>query len=142
MAETDAESDANSMPPRYHSAEVDVGDTNVTGQRIAPLQIGRLNLRIMLALIAPNILPPIAFVAVLDVARMMIFEAILGFIALTDAAPDRTEIYVEKLDKWIEVRSLRCPLQGVVDRVGKLLKRERLGEHVGADNAVRREENA
>ena len=25
--------------------------------------------------------------------------------ALTDAAPDRTEIYVEKLDKWIEVRS-------------------------------------
>ena len=32
--------------------------------------------------LAPNILPPIAFVAVLDVARMMIFEAILGFLGL------------------------------------------------------------
>lgn len=49
VAETDAESDAVSMPPRYSSAEIDVGDTNVTGQRSAPLQIGRLNLRIMLA---------------------------------------------------------------------------------------------
>ena len=34
------------------------------------------------AVAAPNILPPIAFVAVLDVARMMIFEAILGFLGL------------------------------------------------------------
>ena len=49
VAETDAEADAGSMPPRFHSAEVEVGDTNVTGQRLAPLQIGRSNLRIMLA---------------------------------------------------------------------------------------------
>jgi type VI secretion system protein ImpJ len=37
------------MPPRYTAAEVDVGDTNVTGERIAPIQIGRLHLRVMLA---------------------------------------------------------------------------------------------
>jgi type VI secretion system protein ImpJ len=49
VAETDAESDAGSMPPRFHSAEVEVGDTNVTGQRVAPVQVGRINLRIMLA---------------------------------------------------------------------------------------------
>ena len=44
----------------------------------------------MLALIAPNILPPIAFVAVLDVARMMIFEAILGFIGIGVQPPTPT----------------------------------------------------
>jgi type VI secretion system protein ImpJ len=49
VAESDAEGDAGSMPPRYHAAEVDVGDTNVTGDRVAPLQIGRLHLRVMLA---------------------------------------------------------------------------------------------
>ncbi|MDP9901029.1 type VI secretion system protein ImpJ [Variovorax ginsengisoli] len=49
VAESDAEGDAGSMPPRYQAAEVEVGDTNVTGQRMAPLQIGRLNLRVMLA---------------------------------------------------------------------------------------------
>ncbi|WP_077037800.1 type VI secretion system baseplate subunit TssK [Pelomonas sp. KK5] len=49
VAESDAEGDAGSMPPRYRAAEVDVGDTNVTGQRVAPIQIGRLHLRIMLA---------------------------------------------------------------------------------------------
>jgi type VI secretion system protein ImpJ len=49
VAESDAESDTGSMPPRFRSAEVDVGDTNVTGERAAPIQIGRLNLRVMLA---------------------------------------------------------------------------------------------
>jgi len=49
VAESDAEGDAGSMPPRYRAAEVDVGDTNVTGQRVAPIQVGRLHLRIMLA---------------------------------------------------------------------------------------------
>lgn len=44
--------------------------------------IGANPLRIMLRHIAPNILPPVAFVAVLDVARMMIFEAIFGFIGI------------------------------------------------------------
>ena len=44
--------------------------------------LGASDWRIILLLIAPNILPPIAFVAVLDVARMMIFEAVLGFLGL------------------------------------------------------------
>jgi peptide/nickel transport system permease protein len=43
--------------------------------------LGASSFRIML-LMAPLILPPIAFVAVLDVARMMIYEAILGFIGI------------------------------------------------------------
>ena len=49
VAETDAESAAGSMPPRFRSAEVEVGDSNASGQRVAPLQIGRMNLRIVLA---------------------------------------------------------------------------------------------
>lgn len=49
VAETDAESDAGSMPPRFRSAEVEVGDSNVSGQRMAPIQVGRMNLRIVLA---------------------------------------------------------------------------------------------
>ena len=44
--------------------------------------LGASDWRIIMLLIAPNILPPIAFVAVLDVARMMIFEAVLGFLGL------------------------------------------------------------
>ena len=52
--------------------------------------LGASDLRIMLVLIAPNILPPIAFVAVLDVARMMIFEAILGFIGIGMQPPTPT----------------------------------------------------
>jgi peptide/nickel transport system permease protein len=42
--------------------------------------LGASDIRILIVHVAPNILPPIAFVAVLDVARMMIIEAILGFI--------------------------------------------------------------
>lgn len=49
VAESDAEADTGSMPPRFLAAEVEVGDTNVTGERAAPIQIGRLNLRVMLA---------------------------------------------------------------------------------------------
>jgi type VI secretion system protein ImpJ len=49
VAESDAESDTGAMPPRYRTAEVEVGDTNVTGERAAPIQVGRLNLRVMLA---------------------------------------------------------------------------------------------
>ena len=52
--------------------------------------LGASDLLIMLVLIAPNILPPIAFVAVLDVARMMIFEAILGFIGIGIQPPTPT----------------------------------------------------
>jgi peptide/nickel transport system permease protein len=52
--------------------------------------LGASDLRIMLTQIAPNILPPIAFVAVLDVARMMIFEAIFGFIGIGIQPPTPT----------------------------------------------------
>ncbi|HWK47106.1 MAG TPA: ABC transporter permease [Stellaceae bacterium] len=50
----------------------------VRGARV----LGASDWRIILLLVAPNVLPPIAFVAVLDIARMMIFEAILGFLGL------------------------------------------------------------
>ncbi len=52
--------------------------------------LGASNIRILLMHIAPNILPPIAFVAVLDVARMMIIEAILGFIGIGIQPPTPT----------------------------------------------------
>lgn len=44
----------------------------------------------MALMIAPNILPPVAFVAVMDIARMMIFEAILGFIGIGIQPPTPT----------------------------------------------------
>lgn len=52
--------------------------------------LGASDLRIMLHMIAPNILPPIAFVAVLDIARMMIFEALFGFIGIGIQPPTPT----------------------------------------------------
>lgn len=52
--------------------------------------LGASDIRILLVHIAPNILPPIAFVAVLDVARMMIIEAILGFIGIGIQPPTPT----------------------------------------------------
>lgn len=54
------------------------GKEYIRAQRV----LGASDWRILLLFVAPAILPPIAFVAVLDVARMMIFEAILGFIGL------------------------------------------------------------
>lgn len=52
--------------------------------------LGASDTRIMLIMIAPNVLPPIAFVAVLDVARMMIFEALFGFIGIGVQPPTPT----------------------------------------------------
>lgn len=52
--------------------------------------LGASDFRILLVHIAPNILPPVAFVAVLDVARMMIFEAVLGFIGIGVQPPTPT----------------------------------------------------
>jgi len=52
--------------------------------------LGASDSRIIWLLIAPNILPPIAFVAVLDIARMMIFESILGFIGIGIQPPTPT----------------------------------------------------
>ncbi|MBZ0090593.1 MAG: ABC transporter permease, partial [Thermoanaerobaculia bacterium] len=60
------------------TAQMERNKEYIRGARV----IGATDLRIMLLLIAPNILPPIAFVAILDVARMMIFESILGFLGL------------------------------------------------------------
>ncbi len=52
--------------------------------------LGASNMAIIFRLIAPNVLPPIAFVAVLDVARMMIFGAILGYIGIGIQPPTPT----------------------------------------------------
>lgn len=52
--------------------------------------LGASDLRIMVRHIAPSILPPIAFVGVLDIARMMIFEAIFGFIGIGIQPPTPT----------------------------------------------------
>jgi peptide/nickel transport system permease protein len=60
------------------AAVAERGKEYVRGLRV----LGASDWRILLLFAAPNILPPIAFVAVLDVARMMIFEAILGFLGL------------------------------------------------------------
>jgi len=60
------------------AAVTERGKEYVRGLRV----LGAGDWRILFLFAAPNILPPIAFVAVLDVARMMIFEAILGFLGL------------------------------------------------------------
>lgn len=60
------------------AAVTERGKEYVRGLRV----LGASDWRILVLFAAPNILPPIAFVAVLDVARMMIFEAILGFLGL------------------------------------------------------------
>ncbi|MEI4474104.1 ABC transporter permease [Frigidibacter sp. MR17.24] len=52
--------------------------------------LGATDLRIMFTLLLPLVLPPMAFVAVLDVARMMIFEAVLGFLGLGVQPPTPT----------------------------------------------------
>jgi type VI secretion system protein ImpJ len=48
VVESDAEGSAGSMGPRFTAAEVNVGDSNSQLDRDAALQIGRLNLRLML----------------------------------------------------------------------------------------------
>lgn len=52
--------------------------------------LGASDLRIMFLLLLPICLPPIVFVAILDVARMMIFEAVLGFLGLGVQPPTPT----------------------------------------------------
>ena len=48
FVESDAEQAAGSMGPRYQVAEVQVGDSNTNVDRDASVQIGRLNLKLML----------------------------------------------------------------------------------------------
>lgn len=52
--------------------------------------LGATDLRIMFTLILPLVLPPMCFVAVLDIARMMIFESVLGFLGLGVQPPTPT----------------------------------------------------
>jgi peptide/nickel transport system permease protein len=52
--------------------------------------LGASDWRIMFRMLLPLCLTPIAFVAVLDVARMMIFEAVLGFLGLGVQPPTPT----------------------------------------------------
>nr|WP_235695113.1 ABC transporter permease [Agrobacterium vitis] len=51
---------------------------------------GSTDLRIILTLLVPLLLPPVLFISVLDVARMMIFESILGFLGLGVQPPTPT----------------------------------------------------
>lgn len=47
--ESDVESSDGAMPPRWRVADVEVADIHANSLRQAPLQLGRLNLRLMLA---------------------------------------------------------------------------------------------
>ncbi|MBK7060503.1 MAG: type VI secretion system baseplate subunit TssK [Rubrivivax sp.] len=49
VAESDVEGGNSSMPPRYVSADVEVADAEAVSLRQAPIQVGRLNLRLVLA---------------------------------------------------------------------------------------------
>jgi len=49
VAESDVEAAGTAMPPRYRAADIEVADSHAASLREAPLQIGRLNLRLMLA---------------------------------------------------------------------------------------------
>jgi type VI secretion system protein ImpJ len=49
VPESDAEAGESTMPPRWRVADVDVADVHAASLREAPVQIGRMNLRLMLA---------------------------------------------------------------------------------------------
>jgi type VI secretion system protein ImpJ len=49
VAESDVEAGVSSTPPRFRAADIDVADSHAASLREAPLQVGRLNLRLMLA---------------------------------------------------------------------------------------------
>ena len=48
VAESDVEGPSALMPARYHAVDLEVADSHASSLRQAPLQIGRLNLRLML----------------------------------------------------------------------------------------------
>ena len=48
VTESDVEAGEASMPPRWRAADVEVADIHATSLREAPLQVGRLNLRLLL----------------------------------------------------------------------------------------------
>ena len=49
VPESDVEEAASSMPPRFRAADLDVADVHAASLRAAPMQVGRLNLRLLLA---------------------------------------------------------------------------------------------
>ena len=49
VPDSDVEAGEGSMPPRWRAADLDVADIHAASLREAPLQIGRLNLRLLLA---------------------------------------------------------------------------------------------
>lgn len=49
VVQSDVETSETAMPPRYHAMDLEVADCHAASLREAPLQIGRLNLRLMLA---------------------------------------------------------------------------------------------
>ena len=49
VAESDVEGASGAMPPRYLCADVEVADAEAVSLRQAPIQVGRLNLRLVLA---------------------------------------------------------------------------------------------
>jgi type VI secretion system protein ImpJ len=49
VAESDVEDTSASMPPRFHAVDIDVADSHAASLRAAPVQVGRLNLRLLLA---------------------------------------------------------------------------------------------
>lgn len=49
VAESDVEDSSTEMPPRYRALEVEAADSHAANLRQAPIQVGRLNLRLMLA---------------------------------------------------------------------------------------------
>jgi type VI secretion system protein ImpJ len=48
VAESDVEETSSAMPTRFHAIEMEVADVHASSLRQAPLQIGRLNTRLML----------------------------------------------------------------------------------------------
>ena len=48
VAESDVEDMSTAMPPRFRASEMEVADSHAASLRQAPLQIGRLNIRLML----------------------------------------------------------------------------------------------
>jgi type VI secretion system protein ImpJ len=48
VAESDVEDASPSMPPRFHAVDIEAADSHAASLRQAPLQIGRLNLRLLL----------------------------------------------------------------------------------------------
>ena len=48
VVESDVEDHPDSMPTRFHASEIEVADANAASLRQAPLQIGRINLRLLL----------------------------------------------------------------------------------------------